>query len=341
MKKALILFGIIAIVALFGFSACGDSGGKDSGDPTVYIAGSYYRDGIGKACYWVNGEFHALHAEVSATEHCLALSIFVEGGNVYLAGYTFDGSVFKACYWKNGSFTDISGGESSSGDSIFASGGKLYISGFYEDGGDRKACYWTVDNGIPAKTPIVIPGDPGYSWAKSIFIANNKVYTVGYCNNELSEPFYTENGTVKALDLNSGVDSRAVSIFVSGTDVYTAGYIDGRACYWINEEPPTYIGPVGSYAESIVIAGGIPYISGYYEVSSVETACYWKDKERKELEKPEGTYSSANSIAVSGANVYVAGNITNKGCYWVNGKLRELKVPAGTEGYVAFSIAVK
>ena len=62
MKKAYILFGIIAIVALFGFSVCG----KDPGGPPLYVAGEYVHAGVRKACYWVNGKFHDLHAATPA-----------------------------------------------------------------------------------------------------------------------------------------------------------------------------------------------------------------------------------------------------------------------------------
>jgi len=91
---------------------------------------------------------------------------------------------------------------------------------------------------------------------------------------------------------------------------------------------------------------GSIYVAGGYRKNGTTIACVWKDGVMQELSIPSGARSShAKSIAVSGSNVYVAGDYYNSSdirsaCIWVNGKHQNLSVPEGSEYSFANSIAI-
>jgi hypothetical protein len=84
--------------------------------------------------------------------------------------------------------------------------------------------------------------------------------------------------------------------------------------------------------------GPAVYTAGYYEIggNDIYRPCYWVNGTRTELEIPTGKSGSAAGIAVSGNNVYVCGEYYESGttymptaCYWVNGQRTDLSVPTG------------
>ena len=92
----------------------------------------------------------------------------------------------------------------------------------------------------------------------------------------------------------------------------------------------------GLSAGTLTIVSSI-YIAGSYTVNDVNTACYWKNGTRTDLQ-PENAYAS--SIAVVGTDIYVAGNYkydnSTRACYWKNGTRTDLQ----PENAYATSIAV-
>jgi hypothetical protein len=150
-----------------------------------------------------------------------------------------------------------------------------------------------------------------------------------------------------------------------GSGVYVAGsYLDSsgadNACYWKNGTRTNLAVPgYYSYAYSIAVSGNDVYVAGYYWDSSytTETACYWKNGTKIDLPVPAApggshVHSEAKSIAVSGSDVYVAGEYsvnllppatgtgTDTAYYWINGTRTELAVPGGITRSYARSIAV-
>ena len=107
--------GIIAFVAIIGFSMAACGGGGDSPGPipyvpttTVYTAGYYSNGSIDIACYWKNGA----KTDLETTNNSNANAIAVAGSDVYVAGWYYDGSNNVACYWKGTAKTDLSTDES-------------------------------------------------------------------------------------------------------------------------------------------------------------------------------------------------------------------------------------
>src|SRR4026209_385590 len=128
---------------------------------------------------------------------------------------------------------------------------------------------------------------------------------------------YWKNG--QAVSLTDGTtDAAASSIFVSGNDIYVCGSIDGNAVYWKNGNPVT-LGD--GNATSIAVSENDVYVAGWLRQTPAEgiRACYWKNGNITLLAYNTRTdnywdnypisskYSLANSIFISGSDVYIAG----------------------------------
>jgi hypothetical protein len=143
-------------------------------------------------------------------------------------------------------------------------------------------------------------------------------------------------------------------------NIYMAGiYWEGnlrKACYWVNGLQKKLDTPIGagsdSMARAIAVKNGKVYTAGIFSVRNpplTYNACFWVNRERKDLAVPEGVaYSVARDIAVSETKVYVAGyyysddNYTRRSdstvaCYWINGE----RIDMPEIGSEAYAIAVR
>ena len=187
----------------------------------------------------------------------------------------------------------------------------------------------TVQNGI-AKfwingDEVPLSDGTNSATANSIFASSNAIYTCGSDGG----PVYWQNNKEKKLPTTSEFAS-ANSIAESCGNVYVAGIDGNSAVYWKNgsEVFLDVTDAYGSYpdagAYSIFITGNDIYIAGFHGPNAV----YWKNGVEVYLTTNGligfGSYV-ANSISVSGGNVYAVGNAfiegatANIGYYWVNG----------------------
>lgn len=193
------------------------------------------------------------------------------------------------------------------------------------------ALYWK--NGTAVRLPQIDPGS--FNFATSIFVSGSNVYVSGYEGDNLSTAVYWKNGEVTALQTPEPAQAKAYDICVSGSDVYVAGevqyvnHMGSVAVYWKNGSMVTLSTPnITEWdklkATSIAVLNGDIYASGQWTHMESD-ALYWKNDNLKILPHLSGnTSDEANSLSVSGADVYVAGTesagMTSVGVYWKNEK---------------------
>lgn len=275
--------------------------------------------------------------------------------NVYVAGYEFDmGNVF-AKYWKNGNTVPLSAGSNKGrAMSITVSGPDVYMAGYEHVLVASKlvaiAKYWK--NG----RPVGLGDSLTDNYALSIAVSGIDVYVAGY--QASSSPFsgtsvakYWKNGIPVILSDTSHRAS-AYAVAVSGNDVYVTGSEstgskdrDGLdlsiAKYWKNGTSTILSDPsIFTAAKSIVVSGNDVYVT-----RNVYTAAtYWKNGNAVRYSNLNS--ASINSIAVSGDDVYLAGNqskgtgqlVKSVATYWRNGTA--VSLTDGLKIAAANSIAV-
>jgi hypothetical protein len=199
-------------------------------------------------------------------------------------------------------------------------------------------CYWK--NGVKYILPIPA-GTDGYT--SGITVNGNDVYITGYYYNDgTGTACYWKNGIRN--DIGGANNTNAIA--VSGNDVYIAGsFSDGSnayACYWKNGNKIN-LSSIGDYwvAEGIALSGTDVYITGFYAYNNGGgmQGCYWLNGTRHDL---SGNGLAAGTVAISGANVYMAGMYRNgensNACYWLNGTQVVLPAPAGDSS--AYTITI-
>lgn len=162
----------------------------------VYIAGyrlAYTEDGGGLqtttqmyiACYWKNGQYHAL---TDAAQDAKAWTIFVSGNDVYVGGHMKNApatgtAVYCPAYWKNGERTMFDPTTSASQEkvcinSIYVSGNDVYMAGTQYpgvgQGNNSLAMVWKNDQ---PRQLITAPGV--FSTASSIAVWGANTYVLG------------------------------------------------------------------------------------------------------------------------------------------------------------------
>ena len=234
---------------------------------------------------------------------------------------------------------------------------------------DERPTYWK--NGSPVQLGYdddYVTTDYKSGRARAIAVEGDNIYVAGfgtwlsYTSGQLPYGVLWKNGIPADRDsMNLNDTYELYSLAVSNNDVFMAGWGPrAEATYWKNENrialTPAYNPPnlnILATATSIAVSGNNVYVSGsqYEQLSATGGwsnvfAEYWKNGNQVKLtDGSKDTYTT--SIAVSGADVYVAGSdiayvngadVTGVAKYWKNGTL--VNLTDGSTGAEANSIAV-
>ncbi len=208
--------------------------------------------------------------------------------------------------------------------------GTATLADIYVAGVEGTAKVWK--NGVPLNLSNAMDS----SIANSVFVSGSDVYVAG---SERGFGKVWKNGVVTNL-VNSSNKSYTTSIFVSGNDVYVAGgeFVTLTNSYspkfWKNGISTTLINnSTDAFASSIFVVGGDVYVTGkeYNLAINNYKAKLWKNGVAINLIEPVSNIGSeANSVVVSGSDVYVAGltvepvfgggvSSIGRGTVWLNG----------------------
>jgi hypothetical protein len=185
-------------------------------------------------------------------------------------------------------------------------------------------CYWK--NGVRTDLPADANGLNAI--VNSIAVSGKDIYVGGSASGQL--PAYWKNAAPAVLLPANGQTGYVESIYVSGATVYTSGGIynsfsssyilvnwqNGVLNYLLNSQGTQGVaGLVGG----MVVNGGNVYICGNISTNSGNNrnAAYWVNGTPTVLSNV--TSASANSIFISGANLYLAGAVSGIDQYWTNG----------------------
>lgn len=286
----------------------------------IYVAGNIGNNPV----LWKNGTADTL---LNSTNTAFADQIIVSGNDIYVAGQIREFYGIQDVYWKNGIQINIGNPDSSfANNSISLIGNNVYYSSSYglayENGaiiplqglGSYDVGYtFAVGNDIyfagndsvgdvvywkNGQLNVLLKSvySPGFGWTQPgvvscMYVSGNHVCVGGNFNVNLI-PIYWKNGIADTLKPSSGsvFVQNLTSIFVSGNDVYATANALGD----INHSPQDQ------------------------NVNSIPA--YWKNGVEHELPfDGAGEEGTANSIFVSGSDVYVAGSTSSGAVYWKNG----------------------
>jgi hypothetical protein len=202
--------------------------------------------------------------------------------------------------------------------------------------------------------------DGAWQYTNYTYVASTapNVYVVGTAYNGTNYvAAYWENGVATVLPTPTGMTSaNASGIAVSGSDVYVVGTAtygetetvngDTEAVYWLNGVAtvlPNPTGTIAAEAYAVTVSGSDVYIAGFAGINTTniaanttDIAAYWKNGVATTLPIPNGMPDAyARSIAISGSDVYIAGDAENDTVYasetvlWENGVATVLPNPTG------------
>ncbi len=258
-----------------------------------------------------------------------------EQTDVYIVGRLNDGSS-KAGYWKNDVFTPLTDGSKfAEAFSIYVLGNDVYAAGYVGSiSENRIAKLWK--NG----TETSLTDGTRFAQALAVFVSGTDVYVAGYEDNGSGNHVAKlwKNGV--ATNLSDGSTAAiAASVFVSGNDVYVCGRNGYAAVVWKNgTETKLTDGTKRASASSVFVSGNDVYIAGGEAVTSSGTgsnmnkAKVWKNKDVLYTLTDGGKTANANSVYVSGSDVYAVGyemdNATGEtvATFWQNGIASNLSI---------------
>lgn len=288
--------------------------------PGVYAAGyALLSDGNHRAKFWKDGQ----EVPLLGTENpSVAFSVSVSGIDTYVAGFEFiNVEKTRALLWKNGVAIPLTDDTNVSGaSSVCTSGQNVYVAGFFTKEGKIVPVLWSNNEAV------VLPTSSGArsGQAYSVFVSGTDVYVAGH--EEVGDvghyvPMLWKNGQQVSLSVgNDAAFSIANSVFVSGADVYVAGQErisqgSSIATLWENGN---YQRIMDAQAFSVCVSGSDVYMVGSTIGDPYSVAMLWENGIPYALSNDETEGNYAQSVFVSGTDVYVAGAVDNVATIWKN-----------------------
>ncbi len=149
---------------------------------------------------------------------------------------------------------------------------RIYIAGYFDNGSNNEACYW-ADFGANL---ITLPVDNITldSFAYSIFIYGDKIYTGGEYNNN---PCYWGNNNLESIP--PIVCNKQSHIFVTPNgDTHLVVYSGGPSCVYFKNGKLKYT-ILDREVYSIYVFNDDVYIAGTANIGAGWHASYWKNED--------------------------------------------------------------
>jgi hypothetical protein len=290
-----------------------NSAGNTNGS-TVYIVGSNGKNPV----LWKNGV-----VQILSPTGGMANQVQVYNNYIYIGGVSGQstsgvsnpgGPGGDNVYWINGNQNNISASLNPIRTSFAFVGNNFYYDNSFN----------LYENG----SLISLPGK-SQGYIASVFASGNDLYVAG--SDSVGDAVYWKNQTMHAVEQgyypthSSGSDPSVFCLFVSGTDVYMGGVNAGdSAVYWKNGvETPVFSSTAANdltAVNSLFVSDGDLYYTGYLIVNGANAPAYWKNGVEHDLPLNGAAYGNANSILVSGTDVYVTGQTSQGAVYWKNGE---------------------
>lgn len=209
----------------------------------------------------------------------------------------------------------------------------VYVGGFCtaDNNGNFAAIYWRngVIDTIPAEGQL-------YTMA----VSDSNVYTTGtdryvdqYAGNSVLNQYWKNNSLLTIPVANASI----LSVTAYGTNIYALGYYPANGAdtsynisYWKNGNEVNLVQNIGSRVgiTPIVNYGSDVYVAGVQEISpnvqsGNDSIFYWKNGQRVYVASAMQNIStpglSAYSVALSGSDIYIFGQMNVHATYWKNG----------------------
>lgn len=224
-----------------------------------------------------------------------------------------------------------------------------YAVGWFASGASYLPCYWKGTT----RSALDVPAGTTNADATGACVVSGSFYVSGYHKSGTTyDPCFWKDGVRTDL-ATGGVGGRAFAIAISGGSVYVAGEYypashggDSAPCYWKDGVLYALDHPGDKYAaaKAIAVLNGEVYTAGSYTLDGYDLyACYWKGSAKTDLSVPAGkNRSEANSIALSGGSIHVAGSYStnyieadSKGAYWKDGARTDVVATGASKTWVS------
>ncbi|MDR2561751.1 MAG: Ig domain-containing protein [Holophagales bacterium] len=302
--------------------------GVAAGTATIYV---FTQDGSKTATCTVT----VTDSQVSVTGVTLnksASSISVGGIETLVATVLPANATNKIVTWSS---SNTSVATVSNGTVTGVAAGSATISATTQDGGKTATCSVTVTS-----VPVPVTGVSLNKTSTSIAVGSSDTLTATVTPADATNKSVTwSSNNTSVATVSNGI----VTGIAAGTATITVTTQDGNKTATCN----VTVTSSGGDAPSVYVAGYVYDGQDKYDGQGKDIAVIWKDGIPQRLETPDGAYSKAMSVFVSGSDVYILGSTESRSngnphtlpslVVWKNGTLFQT-INYGSAEYPGFEI---